>query len=171
VTSRDLLRVEGADQMRRLSRDLRRVAADDRKVYRRETVRRLKSVADVIVRAQKSAVLALPSKGENARRGRRSLRRRVATATVSRVRTAATDPEVSVLINPKRMGPGEAALPAYMNAEPGSGPWRHPVPNTDTWVTQRPTPWWDATARPFEAEVQRQLLGVLDAMADEIERG
>ncbi|MBD2900758.1 hypothetical protein amrb99_97670 [Actinomadura sp. RB99] len=92
----------------------------------------------------------------------------VANATVSRVRTGAKEPEVSVLINPKRLG-SRAALPAYMNAD--VGPWRHPVFGTDTYVTQAATPWWDATARPFEARVQQRLIGVLDQVANQIERG
>lgn len=168
MPSNEFLRVEGAEQLRRLSKDLRK--HEDGKEIRSGVVAALKDVADDIVQAERSAVLALPSKGESARRGRRSLRRRTASATVSRVRTGAREPEVSVLINEKRMG-SQAALPAYMNAEPGFTEWNHQVFGTSTWVGQAATPWWDETAAPFEDRVQRRLIGVLDQVADQIERG
>lgn len=167
----DLLRVEGAEQLRRLSRDLRKLELDERQEIRRLTVRELKGVADEIVRAEKAAVLALPSREENRRRRRRGLRRRMASATMSRVRTAAKAPEVSVLINPKRLNPQMARLPAYMNAEPDVGPWRHPTFGRDPWITQRPMPWWDRTARPYEAIAQQRLIAVIEHMRQQIERG
>lgn len=163
------LRVEGADQLRELSRDLRRHG--DGKEIRRRMVAELKKSANELVRAEKAAVLALPSKGQNARRGRRSLRRSVATATVSTVRTTAKDPRVSVRVNPSRMPAGQANLPAYMNAEPRFTRWRHPVFGTSKYVTQLATPWFYATARPMEERLQRRMVDVISGVAQEIERG
>lgn len=166
---RPLLRVEGADRLRDLGRDLRK--HEDGKEIRRRMVTELKRSADEIVRAEKAAVLALPSRGESARRGRKSLRRRVANATVSQVRTTAKDPRVAVRINPKRMPAGQRNLPAYMNAERRFERWRHPVFGTRKFVTQRATPWFYATARPLEERAQRRMLDVISGVADEIERG
>src|SRR5688572_29603057 len=106
MAGRDLLRVEGAERIRALSKDLRRLELDERKEIRQRIVRQLKEVADEIVRAERAAVRALPSKGENARRRRWSLRAKTATATVSRVRTTMREAGVSVVINPKRMPAG-----------------------------------------------------------------
>lgn len=167
----DLLRVQGAEQLRRLAKDLRK--HEEGREIRKGVVRSLKDVANEVVRAEKAAVLALPSKGENARRGRRSLRRRFATATQSRVRASGKDAGVSVLINPKRMPEGQQNLPAYWNRERGYERLRHPVfGDPDTWVQdQHVTPWFYETARPYETVTQRRLIGVLDAAARDLERG
>src|SRR4051812_17811530 len=154
MAGRRLLSVEGADRLRDLSRDLRK--HEDGTALRRRMVGELKKGANEVVRAERAAVLALPSKEQNARRGRRSLRRSVATATVSTVRTVAKDPRVSVRIDPSRMPEGRRTLPAYMNAEPRFTRWRHPVFGTRTFVTQRATPWFYATARPMEERLQRR---------------
>jgi hypothetical protein len=155
--------------MRKLSRDLRSHA--DGKSIRPRMIAKLKKVSDGVVQAERAAVLALPSKGESARRGRTPLRRRVARATVSQVRTVATNPRVSVMVDRTRMPDGQANLPAYMNAEPRYTRWRHQVFNTGTYVNQAPMPWFYRTAQPFELQAQRQLLQVLDEVAAELERG
>lgn len=170
MLERDLLRVQGAEQLRRLSRDLRQL--EDGREIRKDLVRNLKAVANEVVRAERAAVLALPSKGENARRGRRPLRRRFASATQARVRPSGRDAGVSVLINPKRMPEGQHNLPAYWNRERGYERLRHPVfGDEDTWVQQPVHPWFYETARPYEAEAPRRLIGVLNAVARDLERG
>ncbi|WP_242890279.1 hypothetical protein [Actinomadura litoris] len=169
MAGRRLLSVEGADQLRAVSRDLRKHGQGT--AVRRRMVGELKKGANDLVRAERAAVLALPSKGQNARRGRRSLRRSVATATVSTVRTVAKDPRVSVRIDPSRMPEGQANLPAYMNAERRFERWRHPVFGTRKYVTQRATPWFYATARPLEESLQRRMVDVISGVAQEIERG
>lgn len=166
----DLLRVHGAEQLRALSRDLRRL--EEGKEVRRELLRELKGVAGELSRQEKDVVLAMPSKGENARRGRRSLRRRFATATIAQVRASGKHAGVSVLINPAKMPPGQQNLPAYMNAESRFMPLRHPVfGDTETWVSQPPWPWFYQAALPYEGIAQRRLIAVLDKYADQIERG
>ena len=169
MLERELLRVQGAEQLRALARDLRK-HAEGREI-RRDMVRNLRGVANEAVQAERHAVLALPSKEENARRGRRPLRRRFASATQARVRTGGRDAGVSIVLNPKKMPPGQANLPAYWNREPGFTRLRHPVFGTDTYVTQPVTPWFYETARRFETLAQRRLLDVLDATADDLERG
>lgn len=167
----DLLRVQGAEQLRALAKDLRK--KEEGREIRKGIVRDLKAVANDVVRAEKAAVLALPSHEENARRGRRPLRRRFATATQARVRTSGKDAGVSVLVNPKRMPEGQQNLPAYWNKERGFERLRHPVfGDDDTWVQdQHVTPWFYETARPYENVAQRRLIGVLDAAARDLERG
>ncbi|WP_018658457.1 hypothetical protein [Actinomadura flavalba] len=165
----DLLAVHGAEQLRRLARDLRKIEGG--KEIRQQMVREMKDAARQLAAAEKTAVLALPSRGENARRGRRSLRRAMATATVAQVRSSGDRAGVNVRINPKRMPPGQHNLPAYLNDEPGFGRLRHPVFGTDTWVQQAPTPWFYATAAPYERVTQQRLLAILDGVAAQIERG
>jgi hypothetical protein len=165
----DLLRVHGAEQLRALARDLRREA--DGKEIRRELTRELRAVANQTRDAERRAVLALPSKGESERRGRRPLRRRFATATVVQLRTGAKDPAVSVLLNPNKMPPGQQSLPAYFNREEGFERLRHPVFGTDTYVSQDVHPWFYETARRAEHDAQLRLIGVIDRAADRLERG
>jgi hypothetical protein len=132
--------------------------------------RELRAIANETRDAERRAVLALPSKGESERRGRRPLRRRFATATVTQIRTG-KDASVSVLLNPDKMPPGQQNLPAYFNREPGYERLRHPVFGTDTYVGQDVHPWFYETARRAEHDAQLRLIGVIDRAADRLERG
>lgn len=168
--SRRVLRAEGAEQLRALSRDLRRL--EDGAQIRRDLSAALREVMREMTRAEKAAVLGLPSSGESVRRGRRPLRQAIAAATQAQVRTSGKSVTVGVRINPRMLRGGRHNLPAYMNREKGYERWRHPVfGNTDVWRQQPATPWFYRTAQPFVADAGRRIDEVIAKVANEIERG
>ena len=165
------IRVQGGDDLRRLTRQLR--GLEDGKKVRAEMRRALKAVADDrMVPAVRAAALAIPSKRESARRGRRSLRRSIARATQTRVRMAGPRAGVLVWVNPKRMPPGQQNLPAYMEGLRPFQRWRKPLfGDTEHWYTQRPHPYFYRAVRPHEDDTARRMTRIIDGVADKIERG
>lgn len=161
------LALENGEALRDLVRDLRRHS--DGKQLRKRLRKELKGTGTRIVKAEKQAVRALPSKGQNARLGRPSTRRQVARATQLRVRTNGPTAGVMVWVNPKKMPPGKQSVPAYMEGVRPYQRWRHPVFGREAWTTQRATPWFYRTAGRYGGEAQRAAQRVIDGIAREIE--
>jgi hypothetical protein len=161
------LSIENGERLRALVRDLRRW--EDGKELRKRLRRELKGTGGRIVRAEKAAVRALPSKGQNARLGRPSTRREIARATQLRIRTNGPRAGVMVWVNPKRMPPGKGAVPGFMEGIRPYQRWRHPVFGRDAWTTQRAHPWFYRTAGRYGGEAQRAAERVIDGIAREIE--
>lgn len=166
--ARDLqFRIEEGEQLAELIRALKDL--EDGKEIAKRLRRGLREAARPMVPAVRQAVLALPSSGLNARRGRQSLRRSVAKATALRVRTSGKRPGVVVWVNPRRMPAGQRNLPAYMEGLRPFHRWRHPVyGDEDTWVTQAPTPYFYRAIRPHEDRVADAGREVIRGIADEI---
>lgn len=121
MPGRQILTVTGQGELRRLARDCRNPAIP-REI--RESLRKeLLAVARGGAAEVRAAVLATPSKGQNARRGKRPLRRKIASATEAKVRVS-TRPGAIIWTNPGRMPAGEQNLPAYYE---GLGRGRHPT--------------------------------------------
>ncbi len=121
MPGRQLLTVTGQGELRRLARDLRNPAIP--RQIREELRRELMDVGRDGARQVRAAVLATPSKGQSARQGRRSLRRKIASSVEVKVRVS-TRPGVIIWENPARMPPREGSLLAYYE---GIGRWRHPT--------------------------------------------
>lgn len=166
--ARDLqLRIENGEALRRLARDFRRL--EDGKELRKRLRRELKDAGDRIVKAEQRAVRRLPSKGQSARAGRRSLRASTARATQLRIRTSGRRAGAVVWVNPRRMPAGQQNLPAYMEGVRPFQRWRHPVfGDRDAWVTQAPKPWFYRAARPHERDAEQAAARVIGAIATEI---
>jgi hypothetical protein len=161
------LAIENGDRLRDLVRETRRL--EDGKVLRTQLRKELRRTGGRLLKEEKRAVRALPSKGQNARRGLPSTRRQVARATQLRVRTAGARAGVVVWVNPKKMPAGKQSVPGYMEGVRPYQRWRHPVFGRDTWVTQRPTPWFYSTASRYGGEAQRAAVRAIDRYAREIE--
>ena len=169
-SARSVLRVEGADRLRTIARQLRELGEGGREIRRRMT-REMRRAGTELVRAERAAVRALPSKGESARRGRPGLRQAIARATQLQVKTAGRNPLVRVWVNPKRLPDGQMMLPPYMEGERGASPWRHPVfGNSEVWVSQEPKPWFWRTAARYRGNIDHALLRALRDVEDEIRR-
>lgn len=159
---------DGAEKLRSLSKDLRRQAdgKDRAKVLRRE----LREVAKPFVPKLRSAIRALPSHGESARRGRMSLRAQLARSVTLQIRTSGRRAGVSVFMNPRKMPTGMKALPMYMEATPGYTRWRHPDFGHDPWMTQRPHPYFTRATGSVDQMVGRAANRVVEATATDLEK-
>ncbi len=160
------LSVTGGRELRALARDLRGHA--DRKEINARLRRELRVVARTMVPPIRAAIMAIPSQGQNAARGRRGLRQRMASATQVAVRTTGGSAGVKIWVNPRRMPPGQGSLPGYME---GEGRWRHPTFGSEPWFTQAPHPYFYRTVEPLLPRAEHAAEQVLDEIADAIERG
>jgi hypothetical protein len=161
------IRIENGDALRSVARAIR--DQSDKKLLQKRLRKELRGVGREIVKAEKQAVRALPSKGQSARAGRKPLRRDIARATQLRIRTAGRNAGVAVWINPRTLGPGRANLPGYIEGVRPFQRWRHPTFGHDPWVTQRPHPYFYRTAARHETRVQWAAIQVVNRMAREIE--
>lgn len=111
----------------------------------------------------KLKVLAIPSRGMNARKGRESLRRKIYRAVKTNVDTSPQFTGAFVWVDAYEMPSGEENLPAYMERVRRYGRWRKPVfGNREVWATQKAHPYFYRTLRPFEkttADVAEKVLG------------
>lgn len=162
------LRVEGAGELRGLARQLKGIEA--RKDIMRELRKALRAAGRPMVPAVRASVLSLPSRGESARRGRRSLRRSIASATRLDVNTGGARAGVTVRVHPRKMPDGQRALPALL--EGADGPWRHPLfGNREVWMSQAAHPYFAPAVNPLIPRAERLAEDALDNVADQIERG
>lgn len=137
---------------------------------RKRLARNLRQPAKEIQMAVRTAAIAIPSRGESARRGKMPLGRRLARATSLQVKTSGDSAGVKLWLNPAKMPDGQKALPAYEEGE--TGPWRHPTfGNTDYWFNQSPHPFFWPTVNPRLPAFYQAAEDAIDATADEIERG
>lgn len=165
---RDLsFRIQQGEQLRDFSRALRELE-DGREIAKRMR-RELRQAGRPMVPAVRAAVLALPSKGQNARRGRPSTRAQVARATALRVRASGRTPGVSIWVNPKRMPEGKRNIPAYMEGIRPFHRWRHPTFGDWEKAVQQPaTPYFYRAVRPYEDGVAEAGDRVLSWVAEQI---
>jgi hypothetical protein len=169
MPGRQILSVTGQDDLRRLAADLRSPAIP--RQVREDLRRELLALGRQGAAEVRAAVLATASKGQSGRRGRRSLRRKIASSVEVKVRTTRR-PGVTIWTNPARMPPGEAGLPAYYE---GLGRWRHPT--FGSWsrtrngraraVTQRGKPYFYRTLNRLDLEAAGDR--VLQSIRDRIE--
>jgi hypothetical protein len=169
----EVARVVGAEDLRRLSRDLR--AQADGKERMKQLRKELRGVAKPLVPAIRGAINRLPSKGESRRRGRRPLRKEMARAVTLQVRTSGRQAGGAVFMNPKRMPDGKKSLPGYFERIPGKTRLRHPVfGDRENWVQNQNVPaggYFTRTVRPVERQAVERAQEVIERMAGEIEDG
>ncbi|MFD0902330.1 hypothetical protein [Actinomadura sediminis] len=172
MPGRNFVTVSGRRELARLARDIR--ALEDGRGINDELRSELADVARPLVLAVRASIRSIPSRGQSARMGRRSLRSKMAAATEYKVRTTRR-PGVIVWVNPRRMPPGENNLPGYMDGQPPFHRWRHPVfdrpDKRTTWVQQRPHPYFDRATRGAGRAAERAAERVMDYIADRIEQG
>lgn len=162
------MEVKGSD-LRKLTKDLRKHADGKRLV--KELRVELRKVAKPFVPAVRKAIGALPSKGQNAARGRESLRRRMQRATKLQVKTGGKDAGVVVRVEHKAMPAGMGNLPAYTEGEPRFTRWRSPNWGREDWKTQSAHPFFYQAIRPAEGQAVRAAQDVVERIAREVENG
>ncbi len=137
----------------RLVKQLR--AAGSEPAVRRKLTKGLRDGTKPALSATRAAALALPAHGQK----HTGLRKKMAAATGTQVRTSGKSPTVSVRTSRSRMG-AQASLARATN----DGSWRHPVfGNKNKYVTQFSRKGWFDNANRYTAPyVRRAVQGVLD---------
>jgi hypothetical protein len=154
----DLKVTRGQSDLTRLAKALRKEG--DAKEIRKQLTKGLRDGTKPAVAKVKSEALSLPAKGESPNH----LRRKMAKATGTQVRTGGRDAGVKVRVSRARMG-NQAALARVTN----KGPWRHPVYQRrgakPVWVTQRSKAgWFDNANRSTSRVVRREIKNVMDGI-------
>lgn len=166
MPGRNLLTISGRREVARLAADLR--ALEDGRELNDELRKELGDVAATGARSLRASIRAIPSKGQSARRGRRSLRAEMARAVEGKVRTTRR-PGLIVWVNPGRMPPGKKNLPAYMQGDPPFQRWRKPTFGHSPWRTQAPHPYFERGVAPVADDAQRAAEAALDYIANRLE--
>lgn len=169
MARRTWVQVVGTGDLHDLARDLRRAGGEDVTDRLR---RGLREAARPLAPLARSAILSMPSKGQNARRGKPSTRAQMARAVTTSVRLTGKSPRVGVYVAPRKMPSGKWSLPGYFERVPGKERLRHPVfGNPNVWVAQQVPPdgFFTKSVRSTERDVQRAANRVIDQIAREIE--
>jgi hypothetical protein len=149
------VKIKGQDEVKAASRRIREHG--NPRVIRKEFNKALREAANPAVQDVKAAALALPAKSH-----RRILRQRIADSASAQVKSTGKNPSVKVRISRVRMK-DKALVPQLMDR----GPFRHPVFNRETWVTQPGHPGW------FERAVEKSVPQIRERVkeaADDIAR-
>lgn len=145
------LKVEGADQLRALTAELK-TADRTLLLAMRRNLRGLARPAAAAVQAEERRVL--PKRG--------GLNERVASTPIG-VRITAGTRSAGV-----RLVQGKKVLPGFVGGENDTGTIRHPVyGNRKKWVEQTglPTGWWERPLLAMEPQAQVAMKAVLDETA------
>lgn len=159
------MRVADGGDLRRLSRDLRKLSDGKElaKAFRKEVRVEAKKIQAEVRAGYKSA----PGWSGPRRRSGGSLRSMLARATTIQVRTSRR-PSVSIGVRGSKMPDGMKAIPTYYE---GIKPWRHPVyGNRGTWVSQPGTPVFTRIVPKSRRRVQRAVGRIADDYAKRIAR-
>lgn len=147
------VRIQGADQLRLLSRELR-AAGEEGKRLRSRLRRNIAAAtrpmkADVQQRARAIPARSAPMTG---------LREALAKATKIRIATAGRDISVRLQVNHR--------LAAQVD---GQEKWRHPVfGNRNNWVTQPPHPFFTPATRSAFPRTQAAVIAAINETAAEL---
>lgn len=156
------------EELKRLQKDLRRYSRRDG--WDAKIKKELRGPADDAERAVKAAIQRIPSKGRNARKGRRSLRSAMVRAVKSNVDTTRDYTGAFVYVDAYSMPSGDENLPAYMERVRRYTRWRHQVWGIETnWVTQKAHPYFYRTLRPYETVAADVAENVIDQVKREVE--
>ncbi len=164
-------KVEGAEDLRRVARALRRA---DRSDLSRQLTRAIRTAARPTVDDVRRTVRALPIQGfpypgrKRAFHGftpaPHALRESIAESVTTRISVSEDNPRVRFSAG---SGLGERrTLPKRLDSVKG---WRHPVMgNRVVWVRQVGKPWFGTTIRGHLGDFRREIGQALERVADQI---
>lgn len=171
------IEVTGADQLRRVTRELKGSA--NPRAMRREMTRELRLAVRPAVLAARQAARSLPAEHSSVqqrdRRGRfasgfhsgHNLRRQMARSINTQVRTGGRSAGVKVRMSKRTLG---ELWPAARMLDRSS--WRHPVFGSDRWVPQDGVlGWFERANRAQASSVRAGLKRVLDRLERRLVRG
>lgn len=163
------LRITGAEQLRKLSADLSAAGLQGKRL-RARMGRNMRVTSRPVVAEVKANLRTIPTTGSK----HTGLRRALANATRARVRTGGRLLGVSIIVDGKKMPPGQQGLPPRMEGEERLRDirWRHPVyGNTTVWVQQASHPTvWPTVEKKLPA-FRGALVDAITETAEALERG
>lgn len=154
----------GSSEYYALVRQLK--TSGDGKLVLRKLTKEFRAQGKPILNSVKRGALGTPSKEQNARRGRPSLRRSLSKAAVLQVK-AQKDAVMVVKIAGRKMPKGMQGLPPYIEGE--NARLRHPTFGRDPWVRQVPHPFFWRAVEPYRPRIAEGVNGVLNEIVRELE--
>lgn len=152
-------------------KDIKRVAAELRKMDDKEILKRfrkeLRAAAAPMVPAVRQSIANIPVKGDvSAKDSATGLRKRLQKATRLMLRTGGKLAGIRVLVDPKKLPDHERSLPAM---EEGLKPWKHPVyGDRGVWVRQEPHPYFFKVVRKLGPASRIAVNRVIDGITKSI---
>jgi hypothetical protein len=161
--------LRGGDDLRRVSRELRRMDSPEiKKRFRKE----LRAAARPLVPVVRSSIRSIPSKRGYSPDG---LRGRMSRATRLEVKTSGRSAGVAIRVDGRKMPSGQKRLPALMEGEGVQRNrrvdtrWRHPVfGHREVWVQQDSHPYFFPVMRSLGLASRRAVSKVLDRITKDI---
>ncbi|MGH3097869.1 MAG: hypothetical protein ACRDMV_17950 [Streptosporangiales bacterium] len=151
--------VRGGQKLRQITAELNRMG--DGHQVRTRFSRELRATARPMVADVRASIMAIPTHGSK----HTGLRARMAAATSLHVNVSARGAAVWVIVDGRKMPPGQGSLPAYME---GSKPrWQHPVYGVGV-VTQASHPYFAPVVRRYGPKTRRAVYDVVDGISDDI---
>jgi hypothetical protein len=160
-------RVETGEDLRRVTRGLALMAdgKELRKRFVKEVGKEVRPLANEVRRAYRAA----PSQNQPNPAGRGDLRRLMARATTTTVRTSGRQAGVTLRVDGRRMPPGMGGVPAMYE---GRRPWRHPVfGQRQTWVRQDARATFDRIVPARAQAIERRVRRMADELARDVAKG
>ncbi len=139
--------------------------AENGKVVLRSMGKEFRLQGKPVLQSVKKSALGTPSKGQNARRGRPSLRRSLSKSAVLQVKVQ-KDAVMIVKIAGKKMPKGMQGLPPYIEGQ--NARLRHPTFGHDPWVRQTPHPFFWNAVEPYRTRVAAGMDDVLQKIAEDL---
>jgi|SRR5215207_1562698 len=161
------VQVKGGQQVKDLSKAIKQLTDPKQKAkLQREMNQGIRKAAEPLLTDLRRTIRTMPVKGDRRAYGhlRVKKRNRIASATVLQIRRGEKESGIRVIVDRRRLGRTERALPFLLER----GQWRHPVHgNREEWVTQKSPigPWFAPAVRRHEDAMTRAVTQVLNQVA------
>ncbi|MFF0139664.1 hypothetical protein ACFYRN_24825 [Streptomyces sp. NPDC005227] len=154
------MRLQRGDELRRVSRELRRMDNPEiKKRFRKE----LRAAAAPLVPRVRSSIRSIPSGRGYSPQG---LRGNLARATRLEVKTAGRQAGVAIRVDGRKMPSHMKSLPSMVE---GKKRWRHPVfGHREVWVSQPSQPYFYKVVRTAGPASRRAVNKVLNGITKDI---
>ncbi|MBB2909325.1 hypothetical protein FHS43_000571 [Streptosporangium becharense] len=182
------VRVTGAEQMRKLAADLKRVD----KTLAAKLRKTIRDAARPAVADAKTAVRSLPVTGAHGgggtartehnlgrarkpadqraiarARARSGLRRTIAAAIKTDIRDGGRRAGVRIIVDGSKLPADQRTLPRRLNSKKG---WRHPLfGNRKHWYAQKGKPWFEPSIKRHADRIRKTILAAMDEIARELD--
>ncbi|MEU6552118.1 hypothetical protein ABZ915_17805 [Streptomyces sp. NPDC046915] len=153
------IRLQGGEDLRRISRELRRM---DNPEIKRRFRKELRAAARPLVPKVRQAIRQVPSNRGYSPDG---LRGALSKATRLEVKTAGRQAGVAIRVDGRKMPSHMRSLPSMVE---GKKRWRHPVFGHDVWVTQTSHPYFYDALRTAGPASRRAVSRVLDGITRDL---